>query len=775
LNQYTPILIIPGVLGSEMFKDQTRLWASVLRMANPLNSDDFMDSLAFAADLKPSDPSVFYGSIIDNPDKLFDYSEGLMSDLNTQGYKQNQYLFTFPYDWRYGVTGTFGNGSTTVDLLQAKIQEIRNITHSDKIDVIAHSTGGLLVKKYVMDNPADHHIDKAIFVGVPNTGAPKAIKTLVQGDNFNIYGLNDQEMKKISRNLPIIYDLFPSQKYFATKGSYYKVVKQNAFGMVSGVEQLDFDQTNDLLIQKGFNSQALINARELHTAAFDDYDLRTAGVDLYSIVGCKADSIASVVEKRITSLFGQEFSLYDAPETKPGDGTVPLESATNLPVDQSKKYYALKSDHGKMLSQNGIRQEIINLATGSGLSVDPEIITQDFAKCDTKEQAMYVYSPVDIEVTDEQGNTLGFAPDGSLQNDIPNAGFYVFGERKFVFLPTDNSQHYNVNLKGTDNGSFTFKTQEIANASGSRSLGQMAVFSDIPVTASTAGTFSFDGGGAVMKLDTAGDGSIDQISPSAILNSYQSQDLVSPTTTLSVAGTEGNLGYFRSDVTINLQAIDPLIPGFESQTSGVLKTKFKLDDQDYGIYDAAVVVQTEGLHTLTYYSIDRAGNEEQPKLFSFTIDKTPPEVTVQFNLSLKDLEFKGVDNLSLAANTAISDNDNMITLTDQAGNATKLILKDKNRKKSMKTELVDIKYNDVSAKLAKNRFDFAWEFDKKGQLKFLSQHAVSKKDFNIRANFANEKTLLAGKDQSGRIFKTVTGLAMLKITTNQGDLGWSVE
>jgi triacylglycerol esterase/lipase EstA (alpha/beta hydrolase family) len=41
--------------------------------------------------------------------------------------------------------------------LAKKIQDIMAQTGSDKVDVVAHSMGGLIVKKYVMDNPTTNH------------------------------------------------------------------------------------------------------------------------------------------------------------------------------------------------------------------------------------------------------------------------------------------------------------------------------------------------------------------------------------------------------------------------------------------------------------------------------------------------------------------------------------------------------------------------------------------------------------------------------------------
>jgi esterase/lipase superfamily enzyme len=54
------------------------------------------------------------------------------------GYKENQNLFVFPYDWRFGVSEQTAT---------ALAERIKGIAGNFKIDVIAHSTGGLLLKK----------------------------------------------------------------------------------------------------------------------------------------------------------------------------------------------------------------------------------------------------------------------------------------------------------------------------------------------------------------------------------------------------------------------------------------------------------------------------------------------------------------------------------------------------------------------------------------------------------------------------------------------------
>ena len=506
-----PVLIVPGVLGTNIFKGAEKLWLDLLRNFTDI-SDQFMDPLQFDNSLLPLDTSLDLGNVISRETVniglgnivVSDYTFSLIKEFEDQGYTQgataNDNLFLFPYDWRYGVS------VNNVNELKQKIQDIKTQTGSNEVDVVAHSTGGLLVKKYVMDNPVNNYIGKAVFVGVPNTGAPKAIKVLLQGDGFGIPWLADGEMKKISKNLPVVYDLSPSQEYYNQKGSYVKIINQGFFS--STTQNLDFNQANSFLTtDHQLNSQALANAQSLHTANFDNFDLRTAGVDLYSIAGCKAGTIGKIVERRVQTILGGISTGYDQPERVPGDGTVPLESATNLPINSENKYYALESDHGKMLSQDNIRQQIMNIISGSSLAVDSSKISQDISECKLNGKAISVFSPLDIEITDQDGNHAGLVA-GGVENNIPNASFDIMGEHKFVYLPDDEGQTYEIEVNGTGNGTFTLKNEKITD----NQIIQTEVFSDIPVTTNLTGNLNL-GDSSTLSIDQNGDGNEETIFP----------------------------------------------------------------------------------------------------------------------------------------------------------------------------------------------------------------------------------------------------------------------
>ena len=97
-------------------------------------------------------------------------------------------------------------------------------------------------------------------------------------------------------------------------------------------------------------------------------------------------------------------------------------------------------------------------------------------------------------------------------------------------------------------------------------------------------------------------------------------DQMPPMTTHTFSGDVGKNGWYLN-VDILLNAID--------NTSGVNHIYFKIDSDDWTEYTVPVVFTSDGTHTLEYYSVDNAGNEETVKgPFTFKLDQTKPEITL---------------------------------------------------------------------------------------------------------------------------------------------------
>lgn len=299
------------------------------------------------------------------------------------------------------------------------------------------------------------------------------------------------------------------------------------------------------------------------------------------------------------------------------------------------------------------------------------------------------------------------------------------------------------------------------------------MFSNLPVTTSLTGSINTSGDTTSLTIKQTPTSQTQTILPDTTIIGEQT-DFIPPTSTATLSGI--------STVAVKIKATD------NDGGSGVLAVQYNLDNTGFQKVAGDTVnftVSTEGKHTAQFFATDKAGNNEQIQTTEFTIDKTAPEAIIEFDPTTKDLKFTGKDNVSIQSEITVQDKDDIITLTDKAGNITEIKLKDKDRRNKMQAEIKSIRYNGKSTDISNNEMSFNWNYDKdkKGDrekdriavLKKLDQHIKSKKDFNIDANFDNKTntTKITGKDQSGKINKTETGLKIIKITTDKGDLNWS--
>jgi len=94
-------------------------------------------------------------------------------------------------------------------------------------------------------------------------------------------------------------------------------------------------------------------------------------------------------------------------------------------------------------------------------------------------------------------------------------------------------------------------------------------------------------------------------------------DSANPATTDGLSGTLGTNGWYTSSsVNITLSAADA--------TSGVAATYYSVDGSGFLAYDGIFSVSGEGSHTISFYSVDNAGNTEAVQSDAFKIDSVKP-------------------------------------------------------------------------------------------------------------------------------------------------------
>lgn len=436
-----PVIIIPGIIGSYLNKnydDFSEIWPNVSRLLLP-GPDNFLNDLALNID--GTENTLFpisVGDIIreEAGSHVFD---ALISDLENAGYVEGTDLFVFPYDWRKS------NNDNAI-LLQEKIDEILLNFSAEKVDIVAHSMGGILAKTYIL-NEGIEKVDQLVFLGTPHLGAPKGFKGLMYGDDlgyrFLFLGLNEKKLKDISQNMPAVYELLPSEKYINKTGGYVinGLDKNNIF-------TYNYTQTKDLMTLNGRNEAMLQGGETLHND-IDDLDL--SGLEVHNFVGCGSHTMGEITLKRKFGWFASGFKTVDDYDIKyvNGDETVPLISADDVP--SANTYYVKEISHGTLPSADGVKENIVAILSGEDL-LNSENILRDTSTCKISGKKVSVHSPVELHIYDEEGNHAGPNQDGDIEINIPGVVYDVIEGEKFVFLP--DGVNYQIITKATDTGGY---------------------------------------------------------------------------------------------------------------------------------------------------------------------------------------------------------------------------------------------------------------------------------------------------------------------------------
>jgi len=219
-----PVIIIPGILGSRLRDRRSghELWPGSIY--NVLFS---ARSLALDVDPKTLEPRAddveaydlfrgllgtdFYGAIIDTLERQGGYVRGFPGLAADAG--QRRY-YVLPYDWRQ-------DNVVTARKLDALIDQIRRDYRDPKlkVDIVAHSMGGLITRYYIQYGAADvldgndfsanfagaDKIRTAVLLGTPNLGSVNALHSLLAG-----YHLGRQAIPvEALATMPSVYELLP--------------------------------------------------------------------------------------------------------------------------------------------------------------------------------------------------------------------------------------------------------------------------------------------------------------------------------------------------------------------------------------------------------------------------------------------------------------------------------------------------------------------------------------------------------------------------------------
>jgi hypothetical protein len=250
-------------------------------------------------------------------------------------------------------------------------------------------------------------------------------------------------------------------------------------------------------------------------------------------------------------------------------------------------------------------------------------------------------------------------------------------------------------------------------------------------------------------------------------------------------------GWTRTDTVVRLDATDN--PG----GTGVATTYYAVDSAgctpaalaQCAVYDAPFAVTAEGIHTISYFSVDKAGNAESLHQLPIRIDKTAPEAVVQFDPTTQDIAVIGKDALSgappgpTAPQTVVirgagnaSIERRTYTVTDLAGNTLVVSLDVRRAGAAWDGQVVGLRYNGGAEQPPPpNDLAFTSVVLADGRVQSLVQR-LNVTGQSARAVYTGprDETLLFVPGGSPRPSQTRTGLVLLGLTTDRGSLTLTV-
>jgi len=617
LPSKTPLILIPGIGGSELKVAEDTIW----------NKDDGHGGVynrAYAKDEKvwvnegeailPGDDDYFdiLRMKIDgiNPEASLETTgnlytgayQGAIDFFTSSGYKLNQDLFVFPYDWRLDL-------SETASLLDQKIQSIKQQTGTQKVDIVAHSMGGLIARNYIADSAKAVNVRKLFTLGTPHLGAVKFLKVLKYGDCL-IYEIGPfclsivpSEIKDVARNMISGFELAPSQAYF---NFYSGEDNQHPYPFRTELGPLNYNQIKNMLTTLGYNTM-LFNPSEIFHL-IDNNLSNTNGVDVTVIAGSGRPTLGQIIEEKTISLLGITGIRKDIVVIN-GDETVPLFSASLNDIVKSQsllgsaKLYYTSQKHGDLVTSGSALNLVKNILNDdtqlpNGVSTSPYSFNG---------VSLSIHSPVSIHVYDNNGNHTGPTADG-FEANIPGSSYDSLDDAKFVYL-SDNGV-YSVKFEATNQGSFDFKIRKFENDENTETI----LYKEIPLTNNTKAETVFDTQSTqtpIIKIDENGDGISDvEVERFSVLEGSTNYDYIPPTISFDV-----------NPKTIwppNNKMVGVNIIGSISDENPYL-IKILIDDE-YNLVEPSITIQNQlDINQTIELEAARKGNDKDGRIYTIKV------------------------------------------------------------------------------------------------------------------------------------------------------------
>lgn len=647
----TPVIFLPGITGSFLRNSSGEVWPSEGRTASSL-SDDHLDVLRLQADgrtpWRATDPayqiSVDRGhgisGVIDQAELCLlsacvgvsDIYKPTFEHLEGQGYRRGVDLVPFAFDWRRDI-------DTNAQLLLDEIDRVRARTGAAKVNLMAHSQGGLVARAALGSSRSVGKVGRVATLGTPTLGATQFLGILDYREpcqSVELFGgciLNREKAQQLSTNWPGALALLPSPSYYRAYGSpINRLIDDNRDGRNEGY--LSPSQVRAKLADRNL---VLIDQATALQRRIEPWAPLDPSVTLTRFVGTGLGSIERVEEflseKCSGALWWRKCALVESFRMQygNGDGTVAQHSADvydparglDLRGSGVNRYVA-GVDHGDLVTDPTVLDEVLAWFDGAGTAGASPTSSKDdgttqettAAPHDTSATVQSTPEALDgLEVTslgplagqvlDSAGRRNGAdePADGPATDEIPGASSAI-GERNSTFFLTGDDR-YRTRWEATGDGDVTLqlRTYDADRIVSVRSIG--------PVNVREGALLSLDlrvplrPGVLRLAIDDDGDGTTDRrLVVRPVVRGVGANDRLAPEAEVAVRPFTAPDGQRLVEVTIEAS---------DRGGSGVDRVDYALDTStSSAVYSEPFVVPAEG--TLHVRAVDRAGNVSAPYL-----------------------------------------------------------------------------------------------------------------------------------------------------------------
>lgn len=462
-----PVILIPGVGGSHLINDPNldgsydQVWLNIWTLMISSGDEHLYPAHLQSDGNTPANPggAEYYtmraGDIL-RTELTQDIYQSTINFFLSKGYIEGQTFFVCPYDWRRDLRQISYNYNPsyplTITLDQCIATALARNPDVRKVNILAHSMGGMVARTYLIDPARAAKIKHLVTLGTPYFGATKIAQLVLAPEgcflDLPVFGCNPNPSMTYSllQNFPSGYQLAPGEGFFMVYPDGYLKRWGAYLGYTQTMDQ--FRAHNPYLTNDAINFRQLINIG--FTGGSEN------GVDVWMFVGQDLPTTVALEEKS----YGQ--NSYNQISGN-GDGTVPLNSATmkNLALDPPVNFstdaeivFFNGVDHTNLPKDGAVLNAVYSIFTGSKTTVE-DLLVPDLISATPQAlngRVIQVDGPVLVRIYDAKGNLSG--PDDSrtrLIKNIPGL-FYQINDTNSLIIKLPDSGEYRIELQGTRSG-----------------------------------------------------------------------------------------------------------------------------------------------------------------------------------------------------------------------------------------------------------------------------------------------------------------------------------